>query len=105
MPRLPAAVLPLPLVLALAACSGLGSPGRELAFADVQAVQTGLTASQVLDAYGQPASVARAPDGRVRTMEYAAQDARGSGGRLVLEFDEREVLVRKRYSGAVLRPR
>jgi hypothetical protein len=87
-----------------AGCSAVGSPGRELAYADVQAVQPGLTAPQVLDAYGQPARVERGPDGRVRAIEYAASDARGSNARLYLDFDAREVLVRKRFTGAATRP-
>jgi hypothetical protein len=98
------AAVVLVLALAAAGCSAVGSPGKELAYADVQAVQPGLTASQVLDAYGRPARVDRGPDGRVRAIEYAATDARGAGARLLLEFDAREVLVRKRYTGAVTRP-
>jgi hypothetical protein len=90
--------------LLAAGCGSVGKPGQELAFADVQAAQPGLTASQVLDAYGQPARIDRGPDGRVRAMEYVAQDARGSNERLYLDFDAREVLVRKRFTGPVTRP-
>lgn len=102
MPR--RALVALALAFGGAGCSAVGSPGHGLAYADVQAVQPGLTAPQVLDAYGQPARIDRGPDGRVRAIEYAASDARGSNARLYLDFDAREVLVRKRFTGAATRP-
>jgi hypothetical protein len=87
-----------------AASSVVASKGRELSYGEVQAVQPGLTAAQVLDAFGDPARVGHGPDGRVRTIEYAVRDSEGGSARLHLGFDEREVLVSKRYSGPVTRP-
>ncbi len=78
--------------------------GAELSYGEVQTVQAGLTAAQVADAFGEPGSVERGPDGRVRRMEYAVVDATGSRGRLVLKFDEREVLFAKEDRGAVAKP-
>jgi hypothetical protein len=96
------------LSLALGACSAASAvvptSGRQLSYGEVQAAQPGLTAAQVLDAFGEPARVTRSQGGRVRAAEYAVRDAQGTSARLFLEFDDREVLVGRRYTGAVTRP-
>jgi outer membrane protein assembly factor BamE (lipoprotein component of BamABCDE complex) len=91
-------------VLVLTGCRGLGAKGTELSYGQVQAIQPGLTADQVTDAFGPPARVDRGADGKVRTMDYAAQDGRGERARLLLEFDGREVIVAKRFTGTVTKP-
>lgn len=92
------------LLVALSACQGIGSKANELSYAQVQAIQTGLTASQVRDAFGEPLGVARRPDGTVSRMEYAALDAKQGRARLILDFDARGVLVQRTYTGQVVRP-
>jgi hypothetical protein len=89
-------------ILCLAACRS--GRGAELTYGQVQSIHPGLTADQVIDAFGPASRMDRGPDGRVRTMDYAAQDGRGNGARLMLEFDERQVLVSKRFTGAVTKP-
>jgi len=94
-------------LLALGACStsggGLGTKDG-LAFAQVQSIQPGLTAAQVLDAFGPPSRMSRGPDGKIEHMQYAALDAKQSREHLSLDFDAREVLVTKTFSGQVTRP-
>ena len=70
----------------------------------MQSIHPGLTVDQLTDAFGSPARVDRGADGKVRTMDYAAKDGRGNDARLFLEFDEREVIVSKRFTGAVNKP-
>jgi hypothetical protein len=89
-------------ILAFAGCRG--GKGAELSYGQVQSIHSGLTAEQVIDAFGPAGRVDRGPDGKVRAMDYAAQDGRGNNARLFLEFDEREVLVTKRFTGAVTKP-
>jgi hypothetical protein len=89
--------------LALASCSSLGK-GPELSYGQVQAIQPGLTAAQVVDAFGEPGRLERGPGGRVVLMDYAALDAKQGRARLILGFDDREVLRDKRFTGAVLKP-
>jgi hypothetical protein len=107
------AVVVLPAVF-LVACAGGGGPklprikglakGAELSYAQVQAVDVGLSAAQVVDAWGEPNGRDRRPDGTVARMSYAALDAKGGKNRLLLDFDERERLVRKTFTGQVLMP-
>jgi hypothetical protein len=100
-----AALLASLLLLALGGCRSLGrGGGNELSYAQVQSIHVGLSAAQVTDAFGPPARADRDAEGRVRSMDYAALDGRGGGARLLLEFDEREVLVGKRFTGAVTKP-
>jgi hypothetical protein len=89
-------------LLALGACRGGG--GSELSYGQVQSVHPGLTADQVVDAFGPPFRADRGPDGRVRTMEYAATDGRGSRARLYVDFDGAERVSGKRFTGAVTKP-
>jgi hypothetical protein len=105
--RPPAAALAALLAVApaLASCHtvgrGLGiEKGAELSYAQVQTIQNGLTARQIRDAFGEPAGLVRGPDGKVVRMHYPALDARSNRARLTLEFDGREMLVRKTFSGA-----
>ncbi len=100
--RTPAAVLAA--VLAVAGCKAL-EPAKDLSYGQVQAIQPGITASQVLDAYGSPGRMDRGPDGKVRAMEYPTVDPKGSRARLILDFDPNEVLLRKSYTGDIARPR
>jgi hypothetical protein len=81
-----------------------GRSGAELSYGDVQAIHTGLLAAQVIDAFGPPSRSQRGPDGRVQILDYAALDAKGGRARLVLEFDAREVLVRRTFTGEVQKP-
>lgn len=98
--------------LAASACSTVHSVGKglglssatQLSFAQVQAIQPGLSAAQVRDAFGPPMNAARGPDGRVTRMEYAALDAKQTRARLILDFDARETLVNKTYTGEIVRP-
>lgn len=90
--------------LSLAGCGsvsrGLGlEKGTELSYAQVQTIQNGLTAGQIRDAFGEPGGLERGPDGKVRRMSYPALDAQSNRARLTLEFDAREMLVRKDFSG------
>jgi hypothetical protein len=92
------------LLAALSACGGLvPAKGTELTYSQVQVAQKGLTAAQVRDAFGEPLSAERAPDGKIRSMEYAVIDPKGERARLRLEFDARETVVQKSYTGAVPR--
>jgi hypothetical protein len=75
--------------------------GTELAYGDVQVIQKGLTAAQVLDAFGPPNRTDRTPDGKVSGLEYSVTDPAGDRAWLRLRFDAREVLVEKQYTGAV----
>ena len=87
----------------LSACHGSGSRGG-LSYAQVQSVHPGLTADQVTDAFGPPYRADRGPDGRVRSMEYAATDGRGSKARLYVDFDGAERVAGKRFTGAITKP-
>jgi hypothetical protein len=103
-----ATLLPLAALL-LSACStvgrGLGiEKGTELSYAQVQTIQQGLSAGQIRDAFGEPATLERAPDGKVRRMSYPTLDAQSNRARLNLEFDAREQLVRKTFTGQPPRP-
>ncbi len=93
----------LAVLLLLAGCQSL-KPAKDLSYGDVQAIQPGITASQVLDAYGPPGRMDRGQGGRVRAMEYPTIDPRGSHARLILDFDANEVLARKTYTGEITRP-
>lgn len=77
---------------------------KELTFAQVQSVGVGLTAAQVRDGFGEPQRANRRPDGTYERMEYPALDAKGGKNRLVLDFDARERVVSKTFTGQVLRP-
>ena len=96
------------LALVLAGCGAAnkiaGRSGAELSYGDVQAIHTGLFAAQVIDAFGAPAHAQRGPDGRVQILDYIALDAKGGRAHLVLEFDPREVLVRRTFTGEVQKP-
>jgi hypothetical protein len=83
---------------------GLGSSGDELTFAQVQAIQSGLTVAQIRDAYGEPKRESRRADGTVERMEYGALDARNGKNSLFLDIDARGVMTRKTFTGAILRP-
>jgi outer membrane protein assembly factor BamE (lipoprotein component of BamABCDE complex) len=103
--RRPLAVLS---AVALAACGAAnrltGRSGAELSYGDVQSIHAGLSAAQVIDAFGRPSRSRHGPDGRVQVLDYAVLDAKGGRARLVLEFDEREVLVRRTFTGEVKAP-
>ena len=97
---------------ALCACSSVSKVGSslgiskssDLSFAQVQTIQPGLSAAQIKDAFGTPLNVSRGDGGRVTRMEYAALDAKQSRSRLILDFDAREILVTKTYTGEIVRP-
>lgn len=105
MPRLLAAAALLPL---LVACGGMralgGRSGSELTYAQVQTIQPGLTAAQIVDAFGAAGRAQRGPDGKVLVLDYAALDAQNGHQRLVLGFDASERLIEKRFSGGTLKP-
>lgn len=91
--------------LALASCrSGTSWKGAELSYAEVQSIHPGATAASIVEAFGEPSRAERAPDGTVRVLDYAAMDGRGTRARLVLGFDERGILVSKKFTGQVVRP-
>ncbi len=91
--------------LSLAACnSPLAARGAELSYGQVQAIQPGVTAAQILETFGEPSRRQVEPDGSVRVLDYAAQDGKGNRARLVLGFDDRGVLVTKRFTGQVVKP-
>ncbi len=97
------------LALLLAGCGSTGksfglSKGPELSYGEVQAITVGLTANQVRDAFGKPVGASRTPDGRVTRMEYPALDGKGNKARLYLDFDGREVVTQKTFTGAIVRP-
>ena len=95
-------------LLAASGCGGLrrlgGRSGAELSYAQVQAIQPGLTATQVIEAFGSPGRERRGADGRIQVLDYAALDAKNGHARLVLAFDGREVLTGKTFTGGVLTP-
>ena len=85
----------------LATCS---SPfGNKLSFAQMQSINRGVPAGWVLEEYPF-GKVARTADGKVQSISYTVQDPRASSQSLRLEFDQRELLCRKVYSGPVVRP-
>jgi outer membrane protein assembly factor BamE (lipoprotein component of BamABCDE complex) len=88
----------------LGACSSLKKSSSDLSFAQVQTIQPGLSAAQIKDAFGTPLNLTRGDGGRVTRMEYAALDAKQSRSRLILDFDAREILVTKTYTGEIVRP-
>src|SRR5438445_151492 len=73
-------------LLAASACGGLrrlgGRSGAELSYAQVQAIQPGLTATQVIEAFGSPGAARRGADGRLQEhrVPWLAIDLRGYGG-------------------------
>jgi hypothetical protein len=89
-------------------CQGMkqlgGRSGDELSYAQVQSIQPGLTATQVLDSFPSPGRMSRGPNGKVTELDYAAMDAKQGKARLVLGFDANEVLVSRRFTGAPLKP-
>ena len=91
-------------VALLGACSSASKHAGQLSFAQVQSIQTGLTSAQIRDSFGEPSTVQRGADGRVERMEYVALDAKQSHSKLFLDFDARDVLVTKTYTGQVVRP-
>ena len=101
--RLPAALVLLASTL-LGACSSLTKSASDLSFAQVQTIQPGLSAAQIKDAFGAPLNLYRGEGGRVTRMEYAALDAKKSRSRLNLDFDAREILVTKTYTGEIVQP-
>ena len=108
-----AALLAAVAVGALGGCKG-GAPSlpglsalktdKDLTFAQVQSVSVGLSAAQVRDGFGEPQRANRREDGTYERMEYPALDAKGGKNRLVLDFDARDRLVQKTFTGQVLRP-
>jgi hypothetical protein len=102
--RLPAVLLALGLLGCGVTNTLSGRSGAELSFGDVQSIHAGLSAAQVIDAFGPPGRAQRSPDGRVQVLDYAAMDAKGGAARLILEFDAREVLVKRTFTGAVTKP-
>lgn len=90
--------------LLLAGCRtvgrGLGiEKGTELSYGQVQTIHPGLTAGQIRDAFGDPATLERGPDGKIRRMSYPTLDAQSNRARLNLEFDAREQLLHKTFTG------
>lgn len=97
--HLPACVLS----LALSACGSVGPLGpRRMSFATVQTLNAGVDGRWILEEFPD-ATVERGPDGRLRRLAYAVEDPQGKGQRVTLTLDEREVLVRKEYSGNLVR--
>ena len=90
-------------LLALASCNSLRK-GAELSYGQVQAIQPGITAAQVLDSFGEPGRTSRWPNGSVSLMDYAALDAKMGHARLILGFDDAGVLRDKRFTGNVVKP-
>lgn len=98
---------PLAVLLAsfLAGCGSLGLKKKNaLSYGEVQAITVGLSADQVRDAFGLPVGATRCAAGTVTRMEYPALDARGNAARLYLDFDAREIVTQKTFTGAIVRP-
>jgi hypothetical protein len=89
--------------LLLSAC-GSTPKDRRLDFATVQALNPGVDGKWVLEEFPQARDVGRDANGKIRRLSYAVTDPQGKPQTLNLMFDEQEVLVRKQYSGPLLRP-
>lgn len=86
------------------ACTACANPSaRKLSYAEVQAVNPGVSVDWILAEYPE-GRVTRGPDGKVTQIRYSVADPQGSAQTLVLHFDANGVLRQKRYSGPVLRP-
>ena len=88
----------------LLAAPGCANPGGgRLSYAQVQAINPGVSASWVAQEFPF-GSVARRADGTIESISYRVQDPRGQAQNLQLRFDGQEILRDKAYSGRVERP-
>ena len=100
-------VLVLVLLAALVGgCGTFASPTAErMSFAQMQALNPGVSADWVLYEHPFARDVVRDPSTRsVRRLAYWVDDPRGDSRPLVLHFDDRGVLARKEYGGPIIRP-
>jgi hypothetical protein len=95
-------VLPVPLLF-LGACGSTPKDTR-LDYATVQTLNPGVDGRWVLEEFPQAGGVQRDASGMIRRLSYGVTDPAGKPQTLDLIFDAQEVLVRKDYSGRLLRP-
>ena len=88
-------------LVAVAACAG--PAGTRMSYANVQALNPGVSADWV-QAEFPFGRTARRPDGSIESITYNVQDPQGRGQTLQLVFDPSGRMTEKRYSGAVVRP-
>lgn len=95
----------LPLLLLLTACGTFRGPTTDsLSFAQMQSINQGVSATWLLSEYPFARDVRRRPDGTIAQMGYIVTDPLDDTRAVLLLFDEREVLVEKRYGGPIIRP-
>lgn len=102
-----APLLLLLLALPAAACGSTRKGGLQrptLSFGVVQTLNPGVDGRWILEEFPEARSVERAPDGRLTRLTYDVLDPQGRSRRVVLEMDASEVLLRKDYSGPLVRP-
>jgi hypothetical protein len=87
----------------ISACGGVPKEKR-LDFATVQTLNPGVDGRWVLEEFPQASGVQRDASGKIRRLSYGVTDPQGKPQTLDLVFDENEILVRKDYSGRLLRP-
>jgi hypothetical protein len=88
----------------LVSACGSTPKDRRLDFATVQTLNPGVDGKWVLEEFPQASNVDRDANGKIRRIDYGVTDPQGRPQTLNLMFDEQEVLVRKQYSGPLLRP-
>ena len=88
----------------LVSACGSTPKDRRLDFATVQTLNPGVDGKWVLEEFPQANNVDRDANGKIRRIDYGVTDPQGRPQTLNLMFDEQEVLVRKQYSGPLLRP-
>lgn len=91
------------LLVLVAGCAGRPS-GRALTYAEVQALNPGVSADWIRAEYPFGRVSASWPDGTPQRMRYPVVDPWGYAQTLDLELDRAGVVTAKRYSGRVLRP-
>ena len=96
----------LPLLLVLAGCSSnfRGPTTDSLTFAQMQSLNPGISAEWILSEYPFARDIRRRPNGTVAQMGYIVTDPLDDTRAVLLVFDERGILIEKRYGGPIVRP-
>lgn len=94
------------LAVLTSACSSIANPTAErMTFAQMQALNQGVSGDWVLYEHPYAREVTRDPATKsIRRLSYWVEDPRGDTRPLMLHFDERGVLARKQYGGPIIRP-
>jgi hypothetical protein len=93
------------LVAASAVASCAGDPnGKTLSFAQMQAMNPGVSGEWMLGEFPFASHVGRWPNGKIRELRYPVTDPAGKLRSVTYEFDQSGVLVQKRYAGAYILP-